>query len=247
MRTILGLAALVVTLVASAWAADAGALFADAVRKYQEADYVAAAALNERILQETRMESPAVYFNLGNSYFKQGKLGKAVLNYRRAEAMSPRDGDIRANLAFARSAVEQPGTERGAEGILFWQRPFFFFNGAEMKWLFAFFLILTGLFWLAGTWLEWPFKRVVLLSVCLGMGCLYMAVGIFSRSSLASRAGVVLEAAEARFEPSLGATVYFKVPEGSEVQMLRSSEGWTKVERRDKRTGWLPDKVVGKI
>ncbi|HRQ37044.1 MAG TPA: tetratricopeptide repeat protein [Chloroflexota bacterium] len=54
------------------------------------------------------MDDPALYFNLGNAYYQNGELGRAILNYRRAEQLAPRDGDIQHNLALARAqATEQ--------------------------------------------------------------------------------------------------------------------------------------------
>ena len=44
-------------------------------------------------------------FNWGNALFKSGQLGRAIAVYRRAEALSPRDPDLRANLQFARNSV----------------------------------------------------------------------------------------------------------------------------------------------
>ena len=46
---------------------------------------------------------PVVYYNLGNAYLESGDLGRAILNYLRAEELSPRDPDIFENLAVARS------------------------------------------------------------------------------------------------------------------------------------------------
>ena len=50
-------------------------------------------------------ESGAVYYNLANSYFKDGQLGKAILNYERAKRLIPRDGDLGANYKFVLSQV----------------------------------------------------------------------------------------------------------------------------------------------
>ena len=108
-------------------------LFSQAVKKYQEADYKAAAALNEKILTEERVESAAVYFNLGNAYLKQGELGKAVFEYRRARNLAPRDADIRANLAFARSLVGVASFDQEGKTSPFWLRPFDTFSSAELK------------------------------------------------------------------------------------------------------------------
>jgi len=53
-------------------------------------------------------EDSVLFYNLGNAYYKQGDYGRAILNYRRAQRLGPRDPDIEANLALARAqAVDQ--------------------------------------------------------------------------------------------------------------------------------------------
>ncbi len=54
--------------------------------------------------------SPAVHFNLGNTWFQKGDAGRAILHYMRAQALRPNDPDIAANLRFVREAagVEAP-------------------------------------------------------------------------------------------------------------------------------------------
>ena len=51
--------------------------------------------------------SAAVYFNLGNAWFKAGQFGRAICAWRRAQELAPRDPDVRANLQFARSQAGQ--------------------------------------------------------------------------------------------------------------------------------------------
>jgi len=84
-----------------AWAA----LFAQANQRYEAGDFAGAAALYEQIVRAGG-DDGRVYYNLGNAYFKAGQLGKAVLSYERARRLLPRDEDIQANLAFARSQVK---------------------------------------------------------------------------------------------------------------------------------------------
>ena len=43
-------------------------------------------------------ESPALYYNLGNCYFKLHNLPAAILSYERARRLAPRDEDIAYNL-----------------------------------------------------------------------------------------------------------------------------------------------------
>lgn len=86
---------------------------ADADKAYQENKYAEAIKMYENILA-TQGESAVVYYNLGNSYFKEKNMAKAVLNYERALLLNPGDADIRFNLDMARNkTVDQitPATE----------------------------------------------------------------------------------------------------------------------------------------
>ena len=42
-----------------------------------------------------------MYYNLGNSYFRAGEFGRAILNYRKAQPYLPRDPYLKANLQQA--------------------------------------------------------------------------------------------------------------------------------------------------
>jgi tetratricopeptide (TPR) repeat protein len=70
-------------------------------RLYAQKDYSGAAAAYEEALKAG--PSAAAHFNLGNALFKSGKIGPAILHYRRARYLSPRDRDVAANLEFARA------------------------------------------------------------------------------------------------------------------------------------------------
>ena len=74
---------------------------------YENGQFAQAAQAYEQLVDQGFADS-ALFYNLGNTYFKQGDFGRAILNYRRATRLAPRDPDIRANLNLARSqAVDQ--------------------------------------------------------------------------------------------------------------------------------------------
>ncbi len=78
--------------------------FDAANRLFEQGKYFEAVAGFESILRSGRA-SPALYFNLGNAYFKLGEAGRAIAAYRVAARMAPRDPDIAANLEFVRRSV----------------------------------------------------------------------------------------------------------------------------------------------
>ena len=78
--------------------------FDQANKLYEEGKYSEAAAMYEKAVKAGQV-SAALCFNLGNASFKAGQSGRALVWYRRAEALSPRDPDIQANLQFVRKNV----------------------------------------------------------------------------------------------------------------------------------------------
>ncbi len=71
-------------------------------RLYEAGDFAAAAEAYQSLI-DGGLRNSLLYYNLGNAWFKQGDLGRAILNYRRAARLAPRDPDIRANLSLARA------------------------------------------------------------------------------------------------------------------------------------------------
>jgi tetratricopeptide (TPR) repeat protein len=86
------------------------------------ADYREAAALLESLLSGG-FRNGAVYYNLGNAYFRAGDYGRAIAAYREAKPYRPRDPYLEANLRQALSAapgrMPQPPTPWWKH-VLFW-------------------------------------------------------------------------------------------------------------------------------
>ena len=92
---------------------------AEADKAYQENQFEQAIKLYEEILA-TDGESADIYYNLGNSYYKNKDIAKAVLNYERALLLNPGDADIRFNLDMARGKTTDQITPTHEVFILTW-------------------------------------------------------------------------------------------------------------------------------
>jgi tetratricopeptide (TPR) repeat protein len=68
---------------------------------YARKDYAGAARAYQQALKAG--PSADVCYNLGNALFKSGRIGPAIVQFRRAYYLHPRDADIGKNLLFARS------------------------------------------------------------------------------------------------------------------------------------------------
>ena len=71
---------------------------------YVNGHYSEAATIYEQMAAQGVTDS-TLFYNLGNAYYQQGDLGRAVLNYQRAAELDPRDADIEANLELVRTQV----------------------------------------------------------------------------------------------------------------------------------------------
>ncbi len=76
-------------------------LFMEASANYENKAYDSALA-GYLELENRSIESPALFFNIGNCHFKNGRLGYAILYYLRAQRLAPFDEDINVNLELAR-------------------------------------------------------------------------------------------------------------------------------------------------
>lgn len=88
--------------------------------------------------------SSQLFYNLGNAYYRQGNLGKAIVNYQRALKLDPTNTDARANLEFVNSRIADKQIDSGSYLDSVWEGTVGFFHPDTWAWialiLFAVFL-----------------------------------------------------------------------------------------------------------
>jgi len=225
-------------LVCPCWASatDSTSLFDTANRLYAEGRFTEAASAYEKIL-ESGQASPALYFNLGNAFFKSGQMGRAIAAYRQAGRLTPRDPDLRANLQFARNQVQGPTLRVGR-----WERWFGTLSLNEWTWLGVIAIWLTFALLtvrelrpaLARSLRNWTFAAgatAVLLVFCAALA--------FAAGSTRKLAIIVLPEAAVRSSPLEGAPNAFTVRDGAELRVLDQKDDWLQVTDGARRLGWL--------
>ncbi|MDZ7821690.1 MAG: tetratricopeptide repeat protein [Candidatus Marinimicrobia bacterium] len=75
--------------------------FKDGVSAYANEKFKKAAKIFQELAAEGSV-SWELYYNLGNSYYRQGKLGNAIQYWEKAKFLSPAQEDITYNLSIAR-------------------------------------------------------------------------------------------------------------------------------------------------
>jgi tetratricopeptide (TPR) repeat protein len=223
------------------FAADVASDFSAANELYAKGKFSDAADAYEKILQ-SGAQSPALLFNAGNAEFKAGHLGLAIAAYRRASQLSPRDDEIRANLAFVRNQV-QGATFRESR----WQGWFGALTLNEGA------LLTAALFWMTLALFIARQLRPALVPKLKTTTRLFATLTIFSASVLGVQAAnhfwsatavVVSTGATARSGPFDDAQSAFTVHDGAELSVLDRHDNWVQVAGGAGQTGWLTVKQV---
>ncbi len=200
----------------------------------------------EKIISDGRVRNSRLYYNLANAYFLNADIGRAILNYRRAETLDKSDTNIQKNLAFARSrridAVTVKTEKRILQTLFFWHYDF----SVRTKFLLAgvcFAIVCTGL-----TVMAWRGRAAS--SVVTGVVCGFLTICFLTSVVMETRAragrisGVITaEKVTARQGDGRNYPESFKDPlhAGTEFDLLERRSGWLHVSLSDNSDGWIPD------
>ncbi len=198
----------------------------------------AIAGYNEIIGQG--FENGNLYYNLGNSYFKKGELGKAILNYERARIFMPFDGDLKSNYEYACSLA---GLDKGSQKII--DR---LFSGISLNFMAVILFILQGAVFLILIFRVVLGRQIGLNGmaiVCLSAAFILTGWSFKRKADWLNKGAVVIaREAEAGFEPLEGSTAHFTLRQGAKVESLESTQSWVKIRRNDGKMGWVKKEAV---
>lgn len=214
----------------------------DAANKLYAQNKFAEAAGAYLKLVETGSVSPALYFNLGNAFFKSGQLGRAIAAYQQAAAITPRDPDVLANLQFARNQVQGPTL-----------RP-----TLVQRTLGKLSLNEWGALGAVGVWITFGLLALrqlkPALSPALRTGTLVAALVTFVLIGITTVAYfsdpmlrlVIVTAPETsvRNSPFDESPAAFTANDGAELQVLDRKDDWLQVTDGTRRVGWLKRSAV---
>jgi tetratricopeptide (TPR) repeat protein len=223
-------------------ATDLSAAFDQANKLYEQAKYPEAVSAYEKLVQQNTV-SAALYFNLGNALFKTGKIGEAILNYRLAERLAPRDPDIQANLQFARAGVNGGTTAASAR----WKHWLSVLTLNELAviamlsaWIWFFLLILKQL--------RPPVDRSLSGYTATAGGVTLLVglwIGILWNARFRTEAAViVVTEAVVRYGPLDESQSFYTLHDGGEVIVLNHLNDWLQVQDAAQRIGWVQLKQV---
>jgi tetratricopeptide (TPR) repeat protein len=223
-----------------AYADDAAvSIFKNGNQFYEQGMYEEAVKEYTRLLEQG-FESGNLYFNLGNSYFKKGEPGRAILNYERAKRLIPTDSDLKANYNFVLSKMENTLPQAVTPSI---EKTLGLYNKLTLDGLTVLVSVVYAgiILFLAASLFIQVFRRYRIIVICILLLVFVSgAFSLYSRVSVLEREAIVIsKSAEAKFEPLDNATTHFTLYESMKTLVLESKGNWLKISRPDGKSGWI--------
>jgi len=230
---------------------EAGNLLIATDEAAAQAEYEKAALRLEQIIREGGVENGKLYYNLGNVWFQRGDLGRAIVNYLRAEQYMPNNINLQQNLAYVRQqrkdAFEQTESRKVLNTLFFWH--YDVPSGIRLR----IFTVAFLAFWcFAAARLFYKHGAINGGLAVTGVlaGLLFVSLTVEARSHRAHPTGVVIaQESVARkgdgetYQPSFSESLHA----GTEFTVLEDRGEWLHASLPDERTCWLPRRDVALV
>jgi tetratricopeptide (TPR) repeat protein len=218
---------------------EAAGLYNRANARYTDKRYQEALALYRELVDRGILNA-SLYYNLGNTYFKLGEKGKAVLSYERAMRLKPFDRDIRANLRFVKRSLQDQITPLYNERF-----SRFFSTLLELLTLrnivrieIFFFTLAVSLFVLSLFMPSHPLKNVIIVIVVFFIVSL---AGVFVKNYQEQNHphAILMEEIDVRSSPIEESETLFTLHEGAKLRVVEKRGEWVRFRIEDGREGWV--------
>lgn len=224
--------------------AQNSALFDQATAAYNDGAYEKAIGFYEAIM-DSGEHSAALYYNLGNSYYKLNDIPNSIYFYEKALLLAPNDSEILNNLGYAQQmtldAIETlPETglsrlyKKTTDTLSFDQWAYL---GVGFMFLFVILYILFYYFQYSSR-KRWAFIAS-LVSLTIAVITLLFAYIQYSDYKANRPAIIFADEIGIQAEPNTSSTEVFILHAGTKVQVLEELNDWKKIRLADGKTGWV--------
>jgi len=228
---------------------DPAEIFRAANQAYDQKSFSTAVDQYQTLLEKGTL-SAAVYYNLGNAYFRLGNLGEAIWCYRKALKLNPTDKETEENLEFARLyQVDKIGEQKSFFLLLLFTSLPRVLGLGLLSWL------VTLVWWLAlaSLLLFFVYRKRSKIIKTLMLATLLLLVWFGSSLWSGAKAeekkvGVVLAGqAEAKSGPGEDYISLFTVHQGLECEVEEERADWYLIYLSNGSRGWVPAKALGLV
>ena len=215
---------------------------------YNNSKYLESINIYESILAEG-WESSNLYYNLGNSYFRQNQIGQSIWAYNKALKMDPRNEDLIKNLSIAEAKIK--------DRIILPDEFYFvkvygnFKSRYTLKeWLLAggiivLFTVVSFLITEFQILNNWKIVRVVKILMLLTVMIHLVTLDKFFDDN-DDKLGIIIDnQVKAYSGPFYGDnSVLFNINEGTEVMIKQNQKKWIEIILLDGKRAWITSNKI---
>lgn len=212
---------------------------------YQQKQYEKAIDTYQKIIN-MGYEGVSLYYNLGDAYYRENKIGYAILYFEKAHRLAPGDNDVNHNLVIANTkTVDKINTMPQFFLFQWWESLLAFFNLTGWVYLaYIFYIILLaaiGFYFFA----KRPrFQRYSFFAGLTSLVLLVITASLLiiklNRELNIKSAIVVESSATVKLSPDPTSNDAFIIHEGLKVREEDQVDNWVKIRLQDGKEGWLP-------
>jgi len=219
-------------------------VFEQATAAYNEGAYEKAIDLYSTILEDGQ-HSAALYYNLGNSYYKLNDIPNSIYFYEKALLLAPNDAEIRNNLGYAQQmtldaigTLPETGLSRFYKDItnaLHFDQ--WAYLAVAVMFLFVLLYILFYYFRYSSR-KRWAFIGSL---TCLFVSLVTVAFAYIAQNDFnADRPAIIFaDEIEIQAEPNATSDAVFVLHAGTKVNVLEELNDWKRIRLTDGKTGWV--------
>lgn len=213
---------------------------------YSIAKYDSAALIYQSII-DSGYQSPELYYNLGNTYYKLQEIPSAILYYEKAIKLNPNDENIIHNLNLCNSLIPDRIEEMPKLFFIQWYQGLYNYFpidtwamiGLILFSLFAFFLLIyflsSRLLWKKlGFWSAFLF-------LILASFAFFLTSQKYSSFKQHNEAIIFIPSITVKSSPAKNSVDLFVIHEGTKVTILDQVGTWKKIKIQNGSIGWIED------
>jgi tetratricopeptide (TPR) repeat protein len=198
---------------------------------------------------KSNREAAALYYNIGNTYYKLNDYPSAILYYEKAKKLSSGDEDINFNLKVANNKITDKIEAIPEFFVLRWYNSaanFLSFN----KWaiigiiLFVMFLGILSLYLFSRSLRlrKFAFWCSAVMLFC-SIVCFVFAQTQYSSINNTTEAIIFSPSVTAKSSPDANSTDLFVMHEGSKVRVIDNVGEWSEIKLANGSVGWVNTSV----
>jgi tetratricopeptide (TPR) repeat protein len=227
-------------------------LLAKAESAYDHKQYKEAIAAYEQLLAEG-YKSWILHYNLGNAYYRNDQLGKAIWHFELARKLNPDDEDVRINLGIVSAkTIDKIDSRENFFISAVKTNILSTFTTRTWAWLSIAFAFAASALFLLFSFSSTPtFKRLFFGSA---VACTFLLLGsyLLGYSALSSKydnkfAVILSREVKVMNEPTPVASAKFTLHEGTRIRVVEGNGDWLLIKLENGNEGWAHAADLGII